>query len=48
MLLQFIEVDPMVVLSSGVTAASRVLSVFANASVPMANVPTQFSRFPRS
>ena len=48
MLLQFVEVDPMVVLSSSITAATRMLPVFAYTAVSMTDVTTQLASFSHS
>ena len=45
-ILQFIEVDSMVVLSTSVAAASRMFPVLANTSVSVAYVTTQLARLP--
>lgn len=46
--LQFVKVDPMVVLPSSITASSRVLPVFANTAMTMTDVSTEFASFPHS
>jgi hypothetical protein len=39
----FVEVDPMVMLTSGVTSTARVLPVLSNSSVAVRNMTAQFS-----
>jgi hypothetical protein len=38
-----VEIDPMMVLSSGISATARMLPVLSNASMTMRNMPTQLS-----